>query len=109
MQLPMKKYKQVGMKKKKKIYLHQTKMTWKQVIKMMINKRNFKVLLNYVFKEKKMMYKTFEGTYLVSNHPHSPSLPLRTCSLDRGRVRRSLSRRSSRSRTRRSLQVRIPS
>ena len=105
MQLPMKKYKQVEMKKKKKIYLHQKKMTWQQVINMIINKRNFKVLLNYVFKEKKMMDKTFEGTYLVSNQPHSPSLPPWTCSLDRGRARRSLGRR----RTRRSRQGRIAS
>ena len=51
----MKKYKQVGMKKKKKIYLHQKKM--QQVIKMMMNMRNFQVLRNYVFKEKKMRFR----------------------------------------------------
>ena len=55
MQLLMKKYKQVGMKKKKKIYLHQKKM--QQVIKMMMNVRNFQVLRNYVFKEERMRFR----------------------------------------------------
>ena len=56
MQLRMKKYRQVGMKTMK-TYTHRTSMAWTQIIKMMINKRNFKVLLNYVFKEKKMMFR----------------------------------------------------
>ena len=43
------------MKKKKKIYLHQKKM--QQVIKMMMNMRNFQVLRNYVFTEKKMRFR----------------------------------------------------
>ena len=103
MQLLMKKYRQVGMKTMK-TYLHRTSMAWKQIIKMMINKRNFKVLLNYMF-QKKMMNKTFADTYLVSKHPHSPSLPPWTCSLDRGRARRSRRRR----RTRRSRKGRIAS
>ena len=51
----MKKYKQVGMKKKK-IYLNQKKMTLQQVIIMTLDKRNFQVLHKYLFKEKKMMF-----------------------------------------------------
>ena len=78
-------------------------------MKMKEKKESFYKLKMSLEDKIKLMYKTFEGTYLVSNRPHSPSLPLRTCSSDRGRVRRSLSRRSSRSRTRRSLQVRMPS
>ena len=109
MQLRMKKYRQVG-RKTMKTYLHRTSMAWKQIIKMMINKRNFKVLLNYVF-QKKMMNKTFADTYTytytyrVSRHPHYPSLHPGTCSSDRGRARRSRRRR----RTRRSRKGRIAS
>ena len=103
MQLRMKKYRQVGMKTMK-TYTHRTSMAWTQIIKMMINKRNFKVLLNYVF-QKKMMNKTFADTYRVSKHPHFPSLHPGTCSSDRGRARRSRRRR----RTRRSRKGRIAS
>ena len=54
MQLEMKKYKLVGMKKKK-TYLNQKSMTLQQVIKMTMDKKNFQVLHKYLFKEKKII------------------------------------------------------
>ena len=91
MQLRIKKYRQVGMKTRK-TYKHRTSMAWTQIIKMMINQRNYKRLFSYV-SQKKMMNKTFADTYRVSRHPNYPSLHPGTCSSDRGRARRSRRRR----------------
>ena len=55
MQLLMKKYKQIGMTKKMKIFLHQKEM--QQIIKIMMNVNNFQVLRNYVFKEERMGFR----------------------------------------------------
>ena len=67
MHVQMKKYRQVGMKTVK-TYTHRTSMAWTPIIKMMINVRTFKELLNHMSK-KKMMNKKFTDAHRVSKHP----------------------------------------
>ena len=97
-------YRQVGMKTVK-TYTHRTSMAWTPIIKMMINMRTFKELLNHM-SQKKMMNKTFADAHRVSKHPHFPSLHPGGCPSDRGRTRR---RRRRRTGTRRSRRRRMTS
>ena len=105
-------YRKVGMKTVK-TYTPRTSMAWTPIIKMMINMRTFKELLNHM-SQKKMMNKTFADAHRVSKHPHFPSLHPGSCPSDRGGTRRRRRRRTGtdprrRTGTRRSRRRRMTS